>query len=202
MAQLSDDEVAKNSGTVEVAPDSATAAEPVQDQTPGPDENEPRTPAPDTTPPGKDGETKDDEKPADKPAKSAPKAKHSAPKAAPAEKKEEPKKPAARKPHAQKEWTYQPPTPSLTTRIQRALGRHGFYYGPADGKFEEKSIQGVQRAIATVGYEGAVNGHIGEEQARLIQVFAKKEGNYTGPLNKKIDENTWAGFAVALERLP
>jgi len=106
------------------------------------------------------------------------------------------------KPRAAKEWSYVPPSPSLTTRIQRGLGRHGFYYGPADGRFETKSVQGVQRAIKLVGFEGSPSGHIGEEQAKLIQTFAKKHGSYTGPINKKIDENTWAGFAVALERLP
>jgi hypothetical protein len=127
------------------------------------------------------------------------KAKRAAARRTPTPAAEEPK---AAKPRAAKEWAYVPPSPSLCTRIQRGLGRHGFYYGPADGRFETKSVQGVQRAIKLVGFEGTPSGHIGEEQAKLIQTFAKKHGTYTGPINKKIDENTWAGFAVALERLP
>lgn len=169
-------------------PEVATNSEPVESPTPDPELAAQDTPATDTRPP-EQKEEKAETPPAPEPEK--PKRAHT-------------RKASAKKtetPDEDHDWEYTPPTAAITTRLQRALGRHGFYTGPADGDFEKKSIQGVQRAIALVGYEGAITGHIGEAQARLIQVFAKEKGTYTGPINKKIDANTWVGFVIGLERL-
>jgi hypothetical protein len=168
----------------ETTPEVTDNSEGTPTPTPDPEQDAPRTEATDTRPP----EEKEETAPVEPPKE---------------ETKPKTRRKTAAKPKADddKEWSYEKPTPSITTRLQRGLGRHGYYYGPADGRFESKSVQGVQKALTNVGFEGVANGHIGEEQARLIQVFAKQFGNYTGAINKKIDENTWAGFAVGLERL-
>lgn len=206
MANETPTEPAKNSdsapapATVEVKPDD-TPQTPATDTRP-PEEKDATTAAPEPT---QNSAPAAEAKTSAKPAHKAPAKKAAAKKSAPA-KTEEPKaateKPKATPRKTTHEWSYEQPDPSIVTRIQRALGRHGYYYGPADGKFETKSIQGVQRAIVEVGYEGTPTGHIGEEQAKLVQKFAKRFGTYTGPINGKVNDQVWAGFAVALERRP
>lgn len=91
------------------------------------------------------------------------------------------------------------PTQALQVRIQRALGRHGRYYGPANGVFDERALKGVQATLPAHSSESA-DGVITEKDAKAIQRYAKKHGSYAGPVNGQLDSNSWTGFALGLER--
>lgn len=82
--------------------------------------------------------------------------------------------------------------------IQNSLKARGRYSGPADGIFGGESYKGIQRTIVNVGYTGPIDGDIRGEGCRLIQVYAQKFGGYTGPIDRKLGPNSWAGFARGL----
>ena len=85
-------------------------------------------------------------------------------------------------------------------RIQAALKKRGRYNGPVDGVPGVNTYKGVQLTIKNVGYTGPIDGVIEGNGCRLIQEYAKKFGSYTGPVDAKLGVNSWAGFALGLER--
>lgn len=97
-------------------------------------------------------------------------------------------------------WQFVVPSPALTVRIQRALGKRGRYHGPANGKFNADTAKGVQLTIESVGYSGAVDGDIQAEGCKYIQVYAQKYGSYHGPQDHKLGTYSWTGLALGLER--
>ncbi|BDZ66281.1 M23 family metallopeptidase [Agromyces mangrovi Wang et al. 2018] len=74
----------------------------------------------------------------------------------------------------------------------------------ARGVFGELGVEDpwpfIQRTIRGVGYTGPVDGRPGPETCRLVQVYARKFGDYTGAIDRKLGPNGWAGFAKGLER--
>lgn len=97
-------------------------------------------------------------------------------------------------------WKFIVPSPAVTVRIQRALGRRGRYKGPANGKFTVDTAKGVQLTIENVGYSGAVDGDIRQQGCHYIQVYAQKYGSYAGPVDEELGQYSWLGFALGLER--
>lgn len=103
-----------------------------------------------------------------------------------------------------KTWSFVLPSRATQVRIQRALGQRNRYSGPLDGSMETESLKGVQKTLAvSLGWKGTVDGKIDDAtQCELIQKYAQQFGSYTGPIDKKLGENSWVGFAVGLERRP
>lgn len=95
---------------------------------------------------------------------------------------------------------YYDPTGEVARRIQAALKRRGRYAGPVDGIFGPATRRGIQITLRNVGYTGPIDGVIAGNGARLIQVYAQKFGSYRGPIDAKLGPNSWAGFALGLER--
>jgi outer membrane biosynthesis protein TonB len=111
--------------------------------------------------------------------------------------KPEPTKPKARA----KDWEFQAPPAALVTRIQRALGRRGRYSGPANGKFDERTAAGVQKTLATEGFKGKQDGDLEtRNQVQRIQEYAKQYGGFAGDVDRKLTDQVWAAFALAVER--
>jgi hypothetical protein len=92
------------------------------------------------------------------------------------------------------------PSSAVQARIQAALKARGRYTGPVDGVFGPNSIKGVQLTIRNVGYTGPVDGVLGPVGSRYIQTYAQRFGSYTGPVDGVLGPNSWAGFALGLER--
>lgn len=122
-------------------------------------------------------------------------------KPAPAPKPKPDPKPA---PKPTKDWSFKLPSKATQVRLQRALGKRNRYTGPLDGDMETKSLSGIQLTLQiAMGWKGKVDGKIDDaHQCELIQEYAKKFGDYVGPIDKKLGENTWKGFALGLERRP
>lgn len=97
-------------------------------------------------------------------------------------------------------WAFNQPDTGTQARIQRALTARGRYSGPADGVWGPNTIKGIQTTIRNVGYDGPVDGIPGPETCRLVQVYAQRFGSYTGPIDRVLGPNGWAGFALGLER--
>lgn len=101
-------------------------------------------------------------------------------------------------PEPEDDYEIQLPTQALQVRIQRALGRHGRYYGPANGRFDDRTLKGIQASLPAYSNDTAT-GNLDEKDAKAIQRFAKRHGGYAGPVNGDLDANSWTGFALALE---
>lgn len=100
-------------------------------------------------------------------------------------------------------WHWELPTHMVQSRIQRALKRFRHpirYSGSIDGRFGTLSIKGIQISIGNVGYRGAVDGVPGPLTCHFIQVYAQQFGSYKGPIDSILGPNSWAGFALGLER--
>lgn len=85
-------------------------------------------------------------------------------------------------------------------RIQAALTARGRYNGPVDGDPGANTFKGVQTTIQNVGYDGPIDGVIEGNGCHFIQVYAQKFGDYAGPIDSILGPNSWAGFALGLER--
>ncbi|MGL5860143.1 MAG: cutinase family protein [Phycicoccus sp.] len=92
------------------------------------------------------------------------------------------------------------PDAATQQRIQTALKARGRYAGPEDGVWGVNSIKGIQTTVKNVGYTGPVDGIPGSNTCRYVQVYAKKFGSYLGPVDGILGPNSWAGFALGLER--
>ena len=109
----------------------------------------------------------------------------------------QPSKPAA-KPVAK--WAFNKPSAALQKRVQAALKKRGRYSGPVDGVWGANTIKGIQTSIKGVGYAGAIDGVPGANTCRYVQEYARKFGDYKGPIDSILGPNGWAGFALGLER--
>lgn len=92
------------------------------------------------------------------------------------------------------------PTRAVQKSIQRELKQRNRYPGLVDGKWGRLSVKGVQRTIQGVGYPGLVDGLGGTLTSHYVQVYAKRFGDYTGPVDNDLGPNSWAGFLLGLER--
>lgn len=97
-------------------------------------------------------------------------------------------------------WAFNPPDPGTQARIQRALKARGRYSGPVDGVWGPNTIKGIQKTAANVGYSGAIDGVPGPSTCHYVQVYAQRYGSYLGPIDSVLGPNSWAGFALGLER--
>lgn len=104
------------------------------------------------------------------------------------------------------DWEFWVPGTALAARVQAALsgmGRYNYDDGtarPADGLWGDWTVKGIQQTCAKVGYEGKLDGDAGEGTTHYVQVYAEKWGDYTGGVDDFLGENSWAGFALGLER--
>lgn len=92
------------------------------------------------------------------------------------------------------------PSKAVQRAIQRELKARGRYKGAVDGKFGPHTVAAVQRTVRLVGYPGIVDGRGGPLTAHYIQVYAKRHGSYTGPIDAKLGTRSWAGFLLGLVR--
>ncbi|MFD5864348.1 hypothetical protein ACFWGP_05315 [Agromyces sp. NPDC127015] len=97
-------------------------------------------------------------------------------------------------------WSWMVPSAAVQKRVQAAAKKRNRYFGLVDGKWGKESIKAIQRTIARVGYAGLIDGIPGPMTCYYVQVYAKRFGSYTGPIDKKLGPNSWAGFALGLER--
>lgn len=98
------------------------------------------------------------------------------------------------------DWSYWEPTGKLAERVQQALKARGRYSGPVDGVFGVNTRKGVQLTIKNVGYAGPIDGIPGRETSYYIQEYARRFGDYKGPVDRAPREMSWQGFALGLER--
>lgn len=98
-----------------------------------------------------------------------------------------------------KAWSSIEPSQANRIRIQLALGKLGLYKGPANGDWNIETRKGIQLALEQVGFTGDIDGQLTPDTVNYVQIYAKKPGNYVGPIDKDLGPNTWAGFAVGLE---
>lgn len=101
------------------------------------------------------------------------------------------------------------PVGSMMARVQRALKARGRYSGPADGVGGPMTARGIQTTLNHSRQNGVrrdqfvqtdVDGILGRNNAYGIQYYAQKHGDYTGPIDGDPRENSWASFALGLER--
>lgn len=98
------------------------------------------------------------------------------------------------------DWAWNPPDAETQARIQRALTARGRYAGPADGVWGPNTVMGIQTTCQNVGYDGPIDGEPGPNTARHVQIYAQRFGDYGGPIDQILGPNSWAGFALGLER--
>lgn len=98
------------------------------------------------------------------------------------------------------DWEWWQPDAAMQARIQQALKNRGRYSGPVDGAWGPNTIKGIQTTIRNVGYTGPIDGVPGRNTCYYVQVYAQRFGSYQGPLDSKLGPNSWAGFALGLER--
>ncbi|HLP97644.1 MAG TPA: peptidoglycan DD-metalloendopeptidase family protein [Sideroxyarcus sp.] len=108
-------------------------------------------------------------------------------------------KPAPAPAPAASTWNFNPGAADWR-RIQRALKARGRYSGAVDGIPGPNTYKGVQMSLRGVGYTGAIDGIPGPATCRFVQEYAKRFGGYTGPIDSQLGPNSWAGFALGLER--
>lgn len=101
----------------------------------------------------------------------------------------------------QKDWELTLPSRALQARIQRALGRRHRYSGPANGVFNEKTLIAIQETLSSGGFRVKKDGNL-ETRAQClhIQEYARDHGDFAGPMDRKLTEEAWAAFALAVER--
>lgn len=93
------------------------------------------------------------------------------------------------------------PRGALMIRIQSALKARGRYNGPVDGVGGTNTAKGIQLSIANGGgYSGPIDGALGRESALAVQRYAARWGDYSGPIDGDPLTNSWANFALGLER--
>lgn len=105
-------------------------------------------------------------------------------------------------------WSWWEPSGELGKRVQRALAlrndRFGGverYAGPIDGVFGPNTRRGVQITLAQSGLHiGDVDGTMERDEAVGVQEYARRFGDYTGPIDGAPREKSWEGFARGLER--
>ena len=99
-------------------------------------------------------------------------------------------------------WAAHLPNNAGQRRVQAGLAgrRPSRYTGPVDGVFGINTWKGVQKSLVGVGYTGPIDGIPGANTCRLVQVYAQRFGDYTGPVDSILGPNSWAGFALGLER--
>lgn len=97
-------------------------------------------------------------------------------------------------------WAWNAPDASMQKRIQVDLAHRDRYSGPQDGAWGVNSIKGIQLTCANVGYQGLIDGVPGPNTCYYVQVYAKRFGSYQGPTDSVLGPNSWAGFALGLER--
>ncbi|MGL5850490.1 MAG: twin-arginine translocation signal domain-containing protein [Phycicoccus sp.] len=97
-------------------------------------------------------------------------------------------------------WAFNEPDAAMQKRIQTALKKRGRYGGLEDGDWGVESIKGIQTTIKNVGYEGDVDGEPGPNTCHYVQVYAERFGDYEGPIDSVLGPNSWANFALGLER--
>lgn len=97
---------------------------------------------------------------------------------------------------------YVEPSAATRTRIQRALGKRKRYSGPANGKWNDDTRKGIQQTLKVgTSFSGKIDGNLDTALiCQRIQEYAKQYGSYIGPVDKKLGENSWIGFAIGLER--
>jgi hypothetical protein len=98
------------------------------------------------------------------------------------------------------DWAWNAPDSTTQKRVQVALAKRDRYSGPQDGQWGINSIKGIQTTCKNVGYDGPVDGKPGPNTCHYVQVYAKKFGSYTGPVDSVLGPNSWSGFALGLER--
>lgn len=103
-------------------------------------------------------------------------------------------------PAASSSWSFNKPNFATQLRIQKALKNRGRYSGPLDGVWGPNTIKGIQTTIRNVGYSGSIDGVPGPSTCYYVQDYAAKFGDYSGPIDKVLGPNSWAGFALGLER--
>jgi hypothetical protein len=108
----------------------------------------------------------------------------------------------APKPKPTSDHLYVEPSAATRSRIQRALGKRKRYNGPADGKWGDATRKGIQLTLkAGTSYSGKIDGNLDTALiCQKVQEYAKEFGSYVGPVDKKLGENSWIGFAIGLER--
>jgi hypothetical protein len=103
---------------------------------------------------------------------------------------------------ANADWSYWEPTGNLAGRVQKALTDEGHYTGKVDQQFGILTRKAVQVALQETGYFiGNVDGRIEGGGCNAIQRLARDKGDYKGQVDSKLGSGSWAGFALALERL-
>lgn len=98
------------------------------------------------------------------------------------------------------DWQWTVPDTAMQARIQRALKARGRYNGPVDGSWGANTIKGIQTTIKNVGYTGPADGVPGKNTCYYVQVYGQRFGSYAGPVDAKLGPNSWAAFALGLER--
>ncbi|MBC7589672.1 MAG: N-acetylmuramoyl-L-alanine amidase, partial [Salinibacterium sp.] len=99
-----------------------------------------------------------------------------------------------------KDWEFWVPNKALQLRIQQALAARGRYAGLKDGDWGKLSIMGIQLTIRNVGYTGEIDGIPGPMTCFYVQVYAKRFGDYPLAPDQLLGPNSWANFALGLER--
>lgn len=102
------------------------------------------------------------------------------------------------------------PVGPLMKRIQRALKNRGRYNGLVDGIPGELTAKGIQTTLNISGTfggikmgpkaKGKVDGKLGSGAAWGVQEYARAFGDYKGAQDGDPRVNSWAGFALGLER--
>lgn len=100
------------------------------------------------------------------------------------------------------------PVGPLMARIQRALQRRNRYAGRVDGVGGPLTARGIQETLNISECNGVgrafvrtpVDGRLGRNNAYGVQWYARKHGDYRGPIDGDPREQSWAGFALGLER--
>lgn len=99
--------------------------------------------------------------------------------------------------------TYFEPVGDLAVRIGNALAARGRVDDPFanDGDPGSNWRKGVQRTLINAGlWSGEPDGVLGPNNLDGVQEYAKKFGDYTGPVDTDPREFSWNGFALGLER--
>lgn len=99
--------------------------------------------------------------------------------------------------------TYYEPIGALAKRIGAALEARGRVEQPFDNDCDpgRNWRSGVQRTLANAGlYSGDIDGRLGPNNIRQVQEYAAKFGDYRYKIDGDPRVNSWAGFALGLER--
>lgn len=87
------------------------------------------------------------------------------------------------------------PSDATHNRLQRALGRVGFYDGPLTLQLTEDFVEGIQSHLKHEGaYGGSINGTYDDATAKALQRYLRDIGKYSGAINGTITENIWLDY--------